>query len=461
MMSPTCLITGATGFVGSHVAEACQARGWTVRAPIRPTSNTALLERLGAQLVRGDLSDAASVQAAVDGIDLVCHCAAKVGDWGAAADYRTVNVEGLRTLLEACRGRPLRRFVHLSSLGVYEARNHHGTEESEPLPTVQMDGYTQTKMEAEQLALQYHREQGVPVTVLRPGFIYGPRDRTLLPKLIENLRGEKVRWLGGGRGALNTIYVANLVDAIFLTVGKTEAIGQVYNLTDGEVVSKRRFIEAIVTGLDLPPVPSVGLPLWLARPLAKWMEKKARRQGAVQPPRLTQARVKFLGLNLDFSIAKARRELGYQPRFSFEQGIRETIAWYRQNGKVLNMETVPHQPPEPNAGTAPGVASPPPPPVRIKVYGLIPLTRRGYLLCQAGGVVLLLVLLVLWALFIAPKPMPPQLALPWRLVLENTPLIFLVVVLLEGVETFVVLRRFRRAEAQRPAGAHEVPSEGK
>jgi nucleoside-diphosphate-sugar epimerase len=330
-MSSTCLITGATGFVGSHLAEACRERGYAVRALARPGSDTNVLERIGAIICRGDLGHPDSVREAVDGADLVFHCAAKVGDWGPVEDYRLINVEGLRTLLEACRGRPLKCFVHLSTLGVYPARNHYGTDETEPLPDNHMDGYTQTKVEAEKLALQFHHEHGVPVVVLRPGFIYGPRDRTLLPNLVKNLQAGKVRWLGGGKGALNTIYVENLIDAFFLAVNNPEAVGQVYNLTDGETISKRCFIEAIVHGLGLPKPPPIGLPLWLARLVARWMENQARRKGSPKPPRLTQARLKFLGLNLDFSIAKARRELGYQPRITFQQGMEQTLAWYRQN----------------------------------------------------------------------------------------------------------------------------------
>jgi nucleoside-diphosphate-sugar epimerase len=135
--------------------------------------------------------------------------------------------------------------------------------------------------------------------------------------------------LGGGKRAMNTIYVGNLVDAIFLAVDKPDAVGQVYNLTDGEFVSKRCFIEALVRGLDLPKPKPVGVPLWLARIIAWSMERKARRNGATKAPRLTQARLKFLGLNLDFSIEKAKRELGYRPHVSFEQGMQETLAYYR------------------------------------------------------------------------------------------------------------------------------------
>src|SRR5262249_11720045 len=153
---------------------------------------------LGVTIHRGDVADARVVQRALEGVEVVAHCAAKVGDWGPVEDYRAVNVEALRGLLEACKNQPLQRFVHLSSLGVYAARAHYGTDGTEPLPAHHMDGYTQTKVEAERLALHYHREHRVPVVVLRPGFVYGPRDHTVLPKLIAALRQGEFRYLGDG-----------------------------------------------------------------------------------------------------------------------------------------------------------------------------------------------------------------------------------------------------------------------
>src|SRR5438876_5076340 len=182
------LITGATGFVGGHIAEACVRKEQMLSAIVRPTSNTRELEKLGAILYRGELSDANLVRQAVTEADVVVHCAAKIGDWGPIDDYRQVNVEALRVLLEACKGQGISRFIHMSSLGVYAARHHYGTDETEPLPRRHADGYTQSKVEAEQLALAYYRDGGVPVVVLRPGFVYGPRDRTVLPRLIDNLR---------------------------------------------------------------------------------------------------------------------------------------------------------------------------------------------------------------------------------------------------------------------------------
>jgi 2-alkyl-3-oxoalkanoate reductase len=179
--------------------------------------------------------------------------------------------------------------------------------------------------------LSYYREYKLPVVVLRPGFIYGTRDRTVMPKLLDNMRNGKLRYIGGGKGAMNCIYVGNLVEAAMLAVEKPEAVGQIYNLTDGEVVSKRRFIDSIADGVGLPRPKPVSVPLWLARIMAWWMERRARKKNSPKAPRLTQGRLKFLGLNLDFSIEKAKRELGYRPRWNFDEGMRETVAWYKQN----------------------------------------------------------------------------------------------------------------------------------
>ncbi len=330
-MSSRFLITGATGFVGGHIAEAFVERGWEVSAIVRPHSDTALLEQLGVTLIHGDLTEPATVHKAVAEVEAVVHCAAKVGDWGPVAEYRKVNVEGLRGLLDACKGQALERFIHLSSLGVYANRHHHGTTEAEPLPRRQIDGYSQSKVEAEQLALRYYRDFGVPVVVLRPGFVYGPRDRAVLPRIIENLRKGLVRYPGAkGTRALNTIYVKNLVDAVFLALEAPRAVGQVYNLTDGEFISKRKFIEAVADPLGLPH-PTRMPPLWLARVLTWGAETWAKLRGAKQAPLFTRARLKFLGLNLDFSIEKAREELGYKPRVAFDDAMYTTMQWYKQH----------------------------------------------------------------------------------------------------------------------------------
>lgn len=324
------LITGATGFVGGHVAETCVARGHQVSAIVRPGADTRLLRSWGVRVHEGDFADAASTRPLLVDTDVVVHCAARIGDWGPVEEYRRVNVEGLRGLLEACKGQALSRFIHMSSLGVYAPRHHYGTDESEPLPAHHREGYPQSKVEAEQLALHYCRELGVPVVVLRPGFVYGPRDRTVLPRLIDSLRHDGMRYPGArGARALNTIYVANLVQAIFLAVEREQAVGQVYNLTDGEFVSKRRFVEAVADAMNLPH-PTRTPPFWLAWLVTWSSEAIARARGATEAPAFNFTRLKFMGLNLDFSIDKAKRELGYQPRYSFSDGMAETMAWYKK-----------------------------------------------------------------------------------------------------------------------------------
>jgi len=324
------LITGATGFVGGHIAEACVQKGHQVTAVVRPGSDTHLLRTWGVALHEGDFGDTNLMRRLVTEADVVVHAAAKIGDWGPVEEYRRVNVDGLRGLLEACKGQALSRFIHLSSLGVYGPRHHHGTDESESLPARHREGYAQSKVEAEQLALHYYRDFGVPVVVLRPGFVYGPRDRTVMPRMIEGLRLGTLRYPGArGRRCLNTIFVRNLVQAVFLAVEREQAVGQVYNLTDGEFVSKRQFVETVADAMGLPH-PTRTPPLWLAYAVTWCCEALAHLRGAKEAPLFNFTRLKFMGLNLDFSIEKARRELGYNPRYSFAEGMAETMAWYRE-----------------------------------------------------------------------------------------------------------------------------------
>jgi nucleoside-diphosphate-sugar epimerase len=329
------LITGATGFVGGHVAEACIAKGQQVTAIARPGSDTKLLRSWGATIHEGEFGDTARVRNLAADADVVVHCAARIGDWGPVDEYRRVNVDGLRGLLEACKGQALTRFIHMSSLGVYAARHHHGTDETEPLPARHREGYAQSKVEAEKLALSYYKDFGVPVVVLRPGFVYGPRDRTVMPRMIDSLRRQVMRYPGArGARALNTIYVGNLVQALFLAIERDAAVGQIYNLTDGEFVSKRRFVEAVADAMGLPH-PTLTPPLWLAWVVTWCSEAQARWRGATEAPAFNFTRLKFMGFNLDFSIDKAKRELGYQPRLNFDDAMAATMAWYKQEANKV------------------------------------------------------------------------------------------------------------------------------
>jgi nucleoside-diphosphate-sugar epimerase len=245
-----------------------------------------------------------------------------------------LNVEALRLLLDAAVPAGLARMVHVSSLGVYEGRDHHGTDETVPPAANSLDAYTRSKTEAEALVLEYHRQFGLPVTIVRPGFIYGERDRTVLPKLLLNLRRGSFMYFGSGEQVLNCIYVKNLVHGIFLAAESAGAVGERFNLTDGQPITKKQFVGRVAELAGLKP-PTRRLPLKLARILANLVEGGAKLRGAKNPPIINKARYKFLGLNLDYSIEKARRVLGYDPPFRFEQGIERAMAEHQPAARHL------------------------------------------------------------------------------------------------------------------------------
>lgn len=327
--SKTVFITGATGLVGSHVAEEAIRRGHTVRALVRGSSDTRWLDQWGVEKVPGDLADPEALRRGVAGADWVINCAAKVGDWGTLEEFRRLNVEAFRLLLDAASDARIERFVHVSSLGVYEGRDHFGTDETTPPAAQALDGYTRSKVEAEALALRYVADRGLPLAIVRPGFIYGPRDRTVLPKLVGALKAGRFFYFGSGEQALNCIYVKNLVHAIFLAAEAPGALGETFNVTDGQRVSKKQFVGQVAELAGMRP-PRRRIPLWLAWRLAVLMERRALRRGATEPPLVNKARYKFLGLNLDYSIEKARRVLGYQPPYTTAEGLAEAMADFQQ-----------------------------------------------------------------------------------------------------------------------------------
>ncbi len=331
MSDPRILVTGATGLVGHHVVQRAMAEGEPVRALVRKPADAYELQALGVEVMPGDLSDPSTLPKAVNGVEAIIHCAAKVGDWGPVSDYRKVNVEGLRGLLNAALATgSLKRFVHVSSLGVYPARDHYGTDESETPNPDGIDGYTLSKFEAERLVLETIREKSLPGVVLRPGFIYGPYDRTVLPKLLDRIHSGVFAYLGGKNKLMNNTYVLNLVDAIFLALRKEDVVGEVFNIRDGRLVSKGEFVETISQAAGYP-LPKRVVPLGVAKFLATAMEGGARLFRSKQAPLLSKARIKFLGLNLDFSIEKAKRQLGYDPQIDFTEAMQETIGWFREH----------------------------------------------------------------------------------------------------------------------------------
>jgi nucleoside-diphosphate-sugar epimerase len=320
MTKTTVLITGATGLVGRHFARRAADEGYDVQALVRPNSDRTALDGVPARFVNGDLADPESLPAALAEADVVVHAAAHVGDWGPAELYRAINVVALEHMLHAVeRHGRLRRWIQISSLGVYPARHHYGTDETVPPDLTGLDGYTRTKAEAELVVNRHINEHGLPAVILRPGFIYGPGDRHALRRIIDKIRRGKMKFLGRGDRVLNNTSVDNLCDAILLAIEAPNVVGETFNIRDERLVTREEFINTVADYLGKPHPGHV--PEWIGQMLVGPIETIARARGRQTPPLLTRAQIKFLTLNLDFSIAKAKRMLGYRPRVDFREGI--------------------------------------------------------------------------------------------------------------------------------------------
>ncbi len=320
MSRTTILVTGATGLVGRHIARLAADAGHDVQAMVRANSDRSALAGVPVHFVEADLAKPETLPAALAKADIVVHAAAHVGDWGPAEKYRAINVVALEHMLNAVeRHGRLQRWIQISSLGVYPARHHFGTDESVPADTGGLDGYTQTKAEAEQVVNRHVHEYKLPAVILRPGFIYGPGDRHALTRIVERINQGKMKFLGRGDRVLNNTAVENLCDAILLAMEKPAALGETFNIRDERLVTREEFVNTVADYLKKPHPRHV--PEWVGRAIVGPIESFARFRGQTSPPFLTRAQIKFLTLNLDFCIAKAKRVLGYRPRVDFREGI--------------------------------------------------------------------------------------------------------------------------------------------
>jgi nucleoside-diphosphate-sugar epimerase len=329
-MTMVSLVTGATGFIGGRLVGALVDAGYKVRALVRDPARAGFLSRPGVELVQGDLGDPSSLGEAATGAQRVFHCAGLVGDWLRPDETRRINVEGTRALLDASAAAGVERVVYLSSLSVYGPTHHHGTDESAP-HRYSGDAYGDSKIDAERMVRVFVDRGGPEVVILRPGFVYGPGDRLFLPRLLDALARGQFVYVGNGSKLLNTIYVDDLARAAVLADSTPASAGQAYNLTDGTETSLRAFVEFLCQEAGMPP-PSRRVPPPVARTACYAAEALARLKGATEAPRLNRGRLRFLYYNQLYSIDKARRELGYDPQFTYREGLPLTLAWYREQG---------------------------------------------------------------------------------------------------------------------------------
>ncbi len=325
------LVTGGSGFLGSHLVEALVARAEEVRVLVRSTSDVTRLEELGVDLVTGDLSDPASLQAAARGVERIYHCAALASDWGTWETFRAANVTGVRNVLEAALAAGVHKFIHVSTTGVY---GHPDYPADETAPYRQRGWpYGDTKIEGEQLVWAYYQEYGLPVTVARPASIYGPRSVTFVTDFVELLQQRSLPHIGRKQKPAGLAYVTNVVDFLLLIADSEQSVGEAYNVSDGLDISWRQYVNRLAEMVGAPQ-PRLMIPYRLAYLVGWLMEQSYRMLRIRQRPLLTRLAVELLGTTQGFPIDKARRQLGYEPRVGFEEGMDRIKAWLRQTGTI-------------------------------------------------------------------------------------------------------------------------------
>lgn len=323
----TVLVTGATGFVGSHLVDLLVERGERVRILARPGEEVTRLAQVGVETHRGDLTDRASLEAAVDGVDRVLHCAARMGPWGPEAEYELVNVRGPKILAEAAMAAGVRRFVHVSSIDVHGLAVGDRVDEMAPYG-IERDPYCRSKIAGESALQHLIKERGAPVTIVRPGLIYGPRDTNSFGRFARLVEQGKMVIIGSGNNHLPLIYVRDVAQGILLASEADQAIGKAYLLVNDEPVTQRDYFNAIARELGVPP-PSWHIPYRLALALGATVEMVGHLTRMKQPPPLMRFGLQQMAGENRFVISRARRELGFSPQVNLADGVRQGIAWYR------------------------------------------------------------------------------------------------------------------------------------
>ena len=326
------LVTGGTGLLGSHIAERLAARGDRLRALVRPGSSVEFLTGLGAEFVRGDLRDPTACEEAVRDVDLVYHAAAKVGDWGPWPEFQAGVIDATTNLARASVREGVGRFVHISSTSAYGHPREGGPPVEESAPLGQdlwwaWDYYTRSKVEAERTLWRLADRDGLRLTVIRPSWLYGERDRTTVARLVEKLRRGVVRRIGRGDNPLSAVYAGIVAEAAILAADDPGSVGEAYNITDQGPITQREFLGLFADAAGAPPVRG-QVPYRLAWALATGLETVGRLTHRSKPPFISRYATWLMGRDLTYSTAKARSRLGWAPSLDYRESIARSVRWY-------------------------------------------------------------------------------------------------------------------------------------
>ena len=304
-------VTGAGGFVGGRLTAELARRGHNVIAYSR---RPALIAMPSPERVTYRTWDVSSGSIAPPpGVGAVVHCAARVADWGSENTFVRTNVDGTRAVLETFRAAT--RFVHVSSASVYDpARPKRMVTENSPYAKRYLNAYARTKVLAECIV----RDSRRPALILRAHVVYGPGDRTLLPRLLAARRFGRLMAVGDGRNVLSVTHVDNLVQAILCSI-EGDCTDGTFNVTDSETATLDQLLRTLLERLGLPPRIAY-IPTRIATPLAALLERSYRLAGAPRAPLLTRYIVAQLASDYTLDISRAQKILGYAPTCTFRDG---------------------------------------------------------------------------------------------------------------------------------------------
>lgn len=327
------LVTGATGLLGSHIVEQLRRRNLPVRVLVRRGADRSWLNSQGVEFAEGDVTDRGSLEKACSGCDAVFHSAAKVGDWGPWEDFQRITIDGTQNMLDAAGAAKVRRFIHVSSISVYGYHTRDVTvDETFELgyKLYKWAYYSKSKVIAEQLAWKAFKAGKIELTVIRPAWIYGPRDRTTIARLVRMVQNGRAKILGRGDNRLNVVYAGNIAEAAITASTMKEANGEAFNCSNDGEITQQQYFDLVAKAAGAPPV-TTHVPYRGAYTAGFLLECLGHLTNSPKPPFITRYAVWLMGRRSYFSAEKARKMLGWKPTVTYEVGVPMTVQWHLDN----------------------------------------------------------------------------------------------------------------------------------
>lgn len=324
------LVTGAAGFIGSHLVDALIARGEKVRCLVRRQDDLQFLPQDKVEIFYGDITNKNSLLPAVHSVQTIYHLAARTDFEGKTwKEYLEPNVLGTQNLIDLAIAEKVQRFIFFSSIRVVGLRDSK-TPVNEMAPYQPLNFYDRSKYEAEKRLLSAHKEVKLPVVIIRPTSVYGPRDRGTYYSFFKAIAQGKFFLIGKGDNLVSFVHVKNVVNAAILAEERKEAVGKIYFINDEHPYTMRELAVTIAEAFEKKP-PNFYLPVSLGY-LAGYVGNLIKMLGMKFP--LTSERVKNLTISYVFDISRAKKELGYNPKVALNEGVKQTTGWYKEHGWI-------------------------------------------------------------------------------------------------------------------------------